>query len=110
MDAINKARLQPYLGRPAIDLSLRLEEWWTDFRAGSVELEFVDKPLARKLYQAARQAVQRPTEQRDLLQAAILYLCECDDEEHDHLPRGMEDDAEVWNSVCEALGWADLRV
>ena len=73
-------------------------------------MEFADKPLARKLHSAARQALQRQPCQPELLQAAILYLSECEDDEQDYSPLGFEDDAEVWNEVCDELGWADLKV
>ena len=103
-------RIQPYLDKPLEDLAQLLDNWWTEFQARSAELEFADRPLARKLHAAAEQALQRQPSRPELLQAAILYLCECEDEEHDHSPLGMEDDAEVWNEVCAELGWPDLQV
>lgn len=105
-----KFRLSAYLGRASLDLQAVLDEWWTDFQLRSAELEFADKPLARKLQAATQQALSREASAPELLQAAILYLCECEDEEHDHTPLGLEDDAEVWNEVCQELGWEDLKV
>jgi len=105
-------RLKPYLGhQSSSDVRELLEKWWQDFKERSAELEFADKPLAQKLYRAACEGLGRGCSDARLLQAAILYLVEHDDEEHDlESPLGMEDDAEVWNAVCDELGWADLRV
>jgi hypothetical protein len=105
-------RLKPYLAcQFSRDIRELLEDWWQDFKERSAELEFADKPLAQKLYRAACEGLGRDCSDALLLQAAILYLVEHDDEEHDlESPLGMEDDAEVWNAVCDELGWADLRV
>jgi hypothetical protein len=104
-------RLQPYRQATAVPARELLESWWQAFQVRSEELEFADKPLARKLYGAASTALQRPTENVELLHAAVQYVANTEDEEHDLLsPLGMEDDAEVWNAVCSELGWEDLKV
>ncbi len=102
-------RLRNYFSRPG-DLTQALENWWEDFQHRSAELEFADKPMARKLYQAASLGLQRTAPNPELLAAAVHYLCDWDDEESDDTVLGLEDDAEIWNLTCQEFDWKDLMV
>lgn len=109
MSAQLEQRLKPYFTSSG-DLRQALNNWWEQFQQRSAELEFADKTLARKLYQAASQALQRSPADPQLLAAAVYYLCDWDDEEADDSLLGLEDDAEIWNAVCLQFGWEDLQV
>ena len=48
---------------------------------------------------------------RSLVRAAIVYFLKTDDVAIDLSgPHGLDDDAEVFNDVCDRVGQADLKV
>lgn len=109
-------RLQPYLKGTLVqlpELKERLQLGLQEFLHASRESEFADRPLATRLYRAFDQLLERPIEPESwpATQAAALYLIDRHDEEDDlDSPLGFEDDAEVLNDLCEALGYLDLKV
>lgn len=109
-------RLQPYLqGTPLElpELKERLQLGLQEFLHASHESEFADRALGKKLYAAFEQLLERSLEPEGwpATRAAALYLIERHDEEDDlDSPLGFEDDAEVFNDLCEALGYPELKV
>lgn len=51
-----------------------------------------------------------PDSQIALVDAAVAYLIEDDDEVPDTMEGGFDDDAMVFNHVCEECGLAELKV
>lgn len=111
-----KQRLERYQAEPPLTiaaLTSRLATGLQLFLSESQELEFADRPLAVTLYQRFAKLLEQPiTSSRwSAVQAAALYLLDPDDDDNDITsPLGMEDDAEVFNDLCDWLGLVELKV
>ncbi|MEW6283826.1 MAG: hypothetical protein AB1758_34760 [Candidatus Eremiobacterota bacterium] len=109
-------RLLRYRDEPTLSVTrLRdlLKRGLKEFLAASQESEHADGPLGVRLYHAFELLLERPIADEDWprVQAAAHYLVDSQDEEDDlESPVGMVDDAEVFNDLCIALGYPDLKV
>jgi len=111
-----RRRLERYESEPPLSpaaLNSRLQAGLQRFLSESHELEFADRPLAIKVYQHFQRLTQQDisTDRWPIVQAAALYLLDPDDDDNDLTsPLGMEDDAEVFNDLCDWLGHPGLKV
>lgn len=103
---------QAYLGRPVLTRELLLAKvraYIQTISSAAKETQGLDIGTASQLGSALMRLL-RDCEDETLghVQAAVLYFMESDDAEPDlSSTSGFDDDAEVFNAVCEHLGHSE---
>jgi hypothetical protein len=111
---VESLQAEPLLPIPT--LRAQIERHLRELREGAVHNEFLDLDLAEQLAVSCRALLDGlgdspPPRHHRLTQIAVRYFILDEDGESDLTSLlGLEDDAEVLNAVCLALGRPDLEV
>lgn len=104
-----------YLSLPVAGKSIlqnKVQHYLEEISNASGENEFLDSTLAKTLAHSLQALIDHACDQ-DLghVQAAVYYFVESEDANPDlESIIGFDDDCEVFNAVCEHLGFPQLKV
>lgn len=119
MNDETRRRYESHLGmepETAASLRLTIEKYLEHLEDAFVGDAVFNLELARAIGQGCLTLLdgdfdERPREQRQAIQAAIIYFLDAEDDDSDlHSVLGFDDDAEVFNHVATELGRYDLVV
>lgn len=106
---------QRYLNLPATDksaLQSKIRHYLDHILSASDENHLLDSTLAKSIANGLQSLIEKaPESQLAHVQAAVYYFVESDDVTPDSESiAGFDDDFEVYNAVCEHLGFPELKV
>lgn len=106
---------QRYLNLPTTDRSVlqnKIKRYLEEVTSASGENELLDSTLAKGIAHGLQSLIERaPETELAHVQAAVYYFVESEDASPDSESiAGFDDDFEVYNAVCDHLGFPELKV